>query len=66
MGNNAEGTGYWDAAGAGVDYNAWMLRLYKGPGRLALDNTTFQEIQLMWDIITQKELDEERVPHGCP
>ena len=63
VGNTTEGTGYSDAAGSGVDYNKWMLRLYKGPGRSGMDNNTFQEIQLMWDMITQSEVEEER---ECP
>ena len=63
MGNTTEGTSYSDTAGAGFKFNAWMLRMYRGPGKLAIDSKVFKEIQLMWDLITQKEVEEGR---ECP
>ena len=37
--------------------------MYRGPGKLSIDSKVFKEIQLMWDLLTQKEVDEGR---DCP
>ena len=55
-----DGASYGAMAKSGFDWNAWLLRVHKGPGKQGLDVKAYREVQLTWALVVGKEIDEKR------